>query len=247
MERFMRAVPFWQPLQEKEILPTAESDLEDEMMGKRWRDAVVGALLLIGVAVAMAQFFAFVGNLVAQRTASKKPVASSSNASVLIVNEGPSETRPMLKAPEEESVGILAGFYEYELSLGLGKSAILLARGLGPDVVVHDEQPDAGSFLEEKRLVQPKPCSSGARELLQAVLAVDVLGYLGRAIQAAWIGRKVPSPAMPMIMSARVDLLKDAAAGAGSLKPVVAEGTAYLRLPYCSWPPVRKTIELNNG
>ena len=40
------------------------------------------------------------------------------------------------------------------------------------------------SFLEEKRLVQPKPCSSGARELLQAVLAVDVLGYLGRAIQA---------------------------------------------------------------
>lgn len=68
MERFMRAVPFWQPLREKEILPTAESDLEDEMMGKRWRDAVVGALLLIGVAVAMAQFFAAVGNCVAERT-----------------------------------------------------------------------------------------------------------------------------------------------------------------------------------
>ena len=51
---------------------------------------------------------------------------------------------------------------------------------------------------------------------LVAVLAVDVLGYLGRAIQAAWIGRKVPSPVMTMIvcvvpiLGPRVDLLKDA-------------------------------------
>ncbi|CAE7215369.1 unnamed protein product, partial [Symbiodinium necroappetens] len=105
MERFMRAVPFWQPLQEKEILPTAESDLEEEMMGKRWRDAALGALLLIGVAVAMAQFFAAVGNCVAQRTASKKLVASRRNASVLTV----AETRPMLKAPEEECAGSAEG------------------------------------------------------------------------------------------------------------------------------------------
>ena len=35
---------------------------------------------------------------------------------------------------------------------------------------------------------------------LVAVLAVDVQGYLGRAIQAVWIGRKVPSPAMTMTM-----------------------------------------------
>ncbi|CAE7262437.1 unnamed protein product, partial [Symbiodinium necroappetens] len=124
MERFMRAVPFWQPLREKEILPTAESDLEDEMMSKRSRDAVLGALLLIGVAVAMAQFFAAVGNCVAERTASKKPVASSRNACVLTDDEGFSEAEPMLKAPEKESAGMLTGFYEYELSLGLGKSTV---------------------------------------------------------------------------------------------------------------------------
>ncbi|CAE7246004.1 unnamed protein product [Symbiodinium microadriaticum] len=117
-----------------ELLPTAESDLEDEMMGKRWLDAVLGALLLIGVLVAMAQFSAAVGNLrfptaakrlVAHRTASKKPVASSRNACVLTLNEDPAETRPMLTEPEKESAGI-PGFYECELSLWLGKSTILL-------------------------------------------------------------------------------------------------------------------------
>ena len=40
------------------------------------------------------------------------------------------------------------------------------------------------SFLERQCLVQPTPCSSGGQELPQAVLAVDVVGYLGRAIQA---------------------------------------------------------------
>ncbi|CAE7235375.1 unnamed protein product, partial [Symbiodinium microadriaticum] len=97
---------------------------------------------LIGVAVAMAQFFAAAGNLVAQR--------------------------PMLTEPEKESAGI-PGFYEYELSLGLGKSTVLLYH------VLHND---------------------------------DALGH---AIQAAWIGSKVPSPAtsIVLILGPRVDLLKD--------------------------------------
>ncbi|CAE7230680.1 unnamed protein product, partial [Symbiodinium microadriaticum] len=226
MERFMRAVPFWQPLQEKELLPTAESDLEEEMMGKRWRDAALGALLLIGVAVAMAQFFAAVGNCVAERTASEKPVASSRNASLLTVNEDPAETRPMLAEPEKESAGsegaetlvtcTLTGFYEYELSLGLGKSSVLLARGSHISVreLVWELEPSAGysghpgtapatvlakvlmSWSMTNNLMLGSAglvweamglwlvASSGAQELPQAVLAVDVLGYLGRAIQA---------------------------------------------------------------
>ncbi|CAE7380155.1 ANK2 [Symbiodinium sp. CCMP2592] len=211
MERFMRVVPFWQPLQEKEILPTAESDLEDEMMGKRARDALLGALLLIGVAVAMAQFLAALGNLVAERTASKNPVASSLYACVLTDDESPSETRPMLKAPEEESAG--NPVYEYELSLGLGKTAMLLVYYL-----LHN-----GFLLVLMSWCMLNNLMLGSAGIvweamglwLVAVLAVDVLGYLGRAIQAAWIGRKVPSPAMTIIMSIvpilgpRVDLLKD--------------------------------------
>ena len=60
----------------------------------------VGARLLIGLAVAMAQFFAAV------RTASKKPAASSRNACVLTLNDDSAETRPMLTEPEKESAGI---------------------------------------------------------------------------------------------------------------------------------------------
>ncbi|CAE7227192.1 unnamed protein product, partial [Symbiodinium sp. KB8] len=192
MERFMRAVPFWQPLQEKELLPTAESDLEEEMMGKRWRDAALGALLLIGVAVAMAQFFAAVGNCVAERTASEKPVASSRNASLLTVNEDPAETRPMLAEPEKESAGTLTGFYEYELSLGLGKSSVLLVYYVlhnGFLLVLMSWSMTNNLMLGSAGLVWEAMglwlvASSGAQELPQAVLAVDVLGYLGRAIQA---------------------------------------------------------------
>ena len=67
---------------------------------------------------------------------------------------------------------------------------------LGPDVVVHDEQPDAGKLGHRWEAMGL---------WLVAVLAVDVLGYLGRAIQAVSIGRKVPSPAMTMIMFNRHD------------------------------------------
>ncbi|CAE7219281.1 unnamed protein product, partial [Symbiodinium necroappetens] len=339
MERIMRAVPFWQPLHEKEILPTAESDLEDEMMGKRWRDAALGALLLIGVAVAMAQFFAFVGNLVAQRTASKKPVASSSNASVLIVNEGPSETRPMLKAPEEESAGSAEGaetlaFPDCDSPAGTQFFCLLHAAVY---YVLHNGFLLAGAsvtwddFLLVKFLraivIQPNllvicrgmlmmmlafvvsimesavrysghpgtaPATAPAKVLmswsmtnnlmlgsagivweamglwlvasLSAVLAVDVLGYLGRAIQALemlahgcvdWpegakprdanddvcpelveaYGTRSPLPVAEIapILGPRVDLLKDAAAGAGSRKPVDCVFTAsVLQLAACA-------------
>ena len=59
------------------------------------------------------------------------------------LNEDPAETRPMLTEPEKESAGI-AGFFEYELSLGIGKSHCTAGKlraapriPLGPDVVVH--------------------------------------------------------------------------------------------------------------
>ncbi|CAE7509613.1 unnamed protein product [Symbiodinium necroappetens] len=124
---------------------------------------------LIGVAVAMAQFFA-AGNLVAQR--------------------------PMLTEPEKESEG-RPGFYEYELSLGLGKSTVLLY------YVLHNGIWAAvglwlGAVLDGKHGDQPETRG----------LPDDALGH---AIQAAWIGRKVPSPAtsIALILGPRVDLLKD--------------------------------------
>ena len=77
----------------------------------------------------------------------------------------------------------------------------------GDDVAVHDEQRKRGHRWEAMGLS------------LVAVLAVERQpethslpdDALGRAIQAAWIGRKVPSPAMSIvpILGPRVDLLKD--------------------------------------
>ena len=207
-------------------------------MGKRWLDAVLGALLLIGVLVAMAQFSAAVGNLrfptaakrlVAHRTASKKPVASSRNACVLTLNEDPAETRPMLTEPEKESAGI-PGFYECELSLWLGKSTILLVCYV---------------------LVMMSRC----------MMNNGSAGIVGRLWVFRWSPslpsnasqRPIASQTMPLAVPFRLRGLAGRCQAPRCLlfpfwdPGLISSRTASLRLPYCSWPPVQKTRELDKG
>ncbi|CAE7515599.1 ANK2 [Symbiodinium natans] len=222
LEQWMRALPLWEPIQEKDILPAAESMPDGPTLTKRRNNAALLAAVTIGFFVFLAELAVVFLNRIP--VCLKTSCGTGSNRQMgmqkgdppkdveaqVVAPEGLSDTTPLISPGQGPAA---ASSVKYEMELGPGKTAIFLVY-----YIIHNTLLLALTSWSMRNGLMSSGLGLDWEVLwfwLVTVLAVDVVGYTIVSIQATWINHIVPHPAGAMLFSVlpilgpRVDLLKD--------------------------------------
>ncbi|CAE7905350.1 ANK1 [Symbiodinium microadriaticum] len=217
MELRMRSFPGWQPLDEPQaVLPTALEMPEDAAMAARRIDALIAGVLTIGLAVVaatvpvtMVSLLACVGCQGAStgRDSSARSARAPKEEDRLFLLEAGAGGEVAQEQKEEEE--------EFEMQLGPLKTVVFAVYYACN--IIFLLALTSWSKAENLMLGEAGLAWEVIWLWLVVVLATDVVGYFFRAVQAAWMKRRisVTDPAISIVMSVfpvlgpRVDLLKD--------------------------------------
>ncbi|CAE7224899.1 unnamed protein product, partial [Symbiodinium necroappetens] len=202
MELHMRSVPGWQPLDEPQaVLPTALEMPEEAALAARRIDALIGGILTVGLAVVAATVPVALVSLLACmgcQGASTGPRSRRAGHRGMPVAWCPLQ---LLPPPAGEVAQEQKDEEEFEIRLGPLKTAIFGVRASSWTC----RMAALTSWSKAENLML------GGAGLdweviwlwLVAVLATDVVGYLFRALQAAWMKRRIDltGPAISIVMS----------------------------------------------
>ncbi|CAE7295884.1 unnamed protein product [Symbiodinium necroappetens] len=215
MERQMRSVPGWQPLEEPQaVLPTALDMPEDAALAARRIDALIIGVLTVGLAVVAATMPVALVLLAPAGGSSRVPRTKRWRAG----HRGmPLAWCPLQLLPLSAGEVAQEQKDEEEFEMQLGPLKTLVFAVYYVCNILFLLALTSWSKAENLMLGGAGLDWEVIWLWLVVVLATDVVGYLFRAVQAAWMKRQisVTDPALSIVMSVfpvlgpRVDLLKD--------------------------------------